>query len=61
MEASERKREWGVALFAAAYAADVVPSSAAAALVTFSDKLHQESSDFEKRNVWLEFMAEQPT
>lgn len=47
MEASEQKRGWGVALPAAAYAVDVVPASASVALVTFSDKLQQESGDFE--------------
>lgn len=50
METSPRKRGWGITLPAAAYAVDVVPNSASAALVTFSDKLQQESGDFENRN-----------
>jgi hypothetical protein len=51
MKASPQKRGWGVALPAAAYAVDVVPASASVALVTFSDKLQRESSDFENPKV----------
>jgi len=51
MEASEQKRGWGVALPAAAYAVDAVPASASVALATFSDKLQQESSDFENPKI----------
>ena len=51
MEASRQKSGWGVALPAAGYAVDVVPASASAALVTFSDKLRRESSGFENRKV----------
>jgi hypothetical protein len=51
LEASPQQSRWGIALAAAAYAANVVPSSASSELVTFSDKLHRESSDFENRKV----------
>jgi len=51
MEASSQKSGWGITLLAAAFAADVVPASAAAALATFSDKLRRESSDFENRQL----------
>ena len=49
MEASRQRAGWGIALPAAAYAVDVVPESASAALVVFSDKLQRESGDFESR------------
>jgi hypothetical protein len=51
METSRQKTGWGIALPAAAYAVDVVPASASAALVTFSNKLQRESSEFENRKV----------
>lgn len=47
MEASPQKHGWGIGLPAAAYAVEVVPASAASELVTFSDTLRRESSDFE--------------
>ena len=40
---------WGLAIPAAAFAAYVLPASASAQLVTFSDELRRESSDFENR------------
>lgn len=51
VEASPQQRGWGLAVPAAAYAAYVVPASASSELVTFSDKLLRESSDFENRKV----------
>jgi hypothetical protein len=51
LEESAQQSKWGIGLPAAAYAANVVPASASSALVTFSDKLHLESSDFENRKV----------
>jgi hypothetical protein len=51
VEASPQQSGWGIALPAAAYAAYVVPASASSELVTFSDKLQRESSDFENRKV----------
>src|SRR5437588_5477908 len=51
MEASPQKTGWGITLPAAAYAVDVLPASASPALVTFSDKLRLESSDFENRKL----------
>jgi len=51
MEASPQKSGWGITLPAAAYAVDVLPASASPALVTFSDKLRRESSDFENRKL----------
>src|SRR5947209_4155016 len=54
MEASPEHRGWGLALPAAAYAAYVVPPSASSELVTFSDKLHRESSEFENGKVLQE-------
>jgi len=51
MEASPQKSGWGITLPAAAYAVDAVPASASLALVTFSDKLRRESSDFENRKL----------
>jgi VWA domain containing CoxE-like protein len=50
MEASRQRTGWGITLPAAAYAVDVLPESASAALVTFSDKLRRESNDFETRH-----------
>jgi hypothetical protein len=49
MEASPQRAGWGVALPAAAYAVDVIPANASAMLVTFSDKLVKQSSNFENR------------
>jgi hypothetical protein len=49
--ASLQQSRWGIGLPAAAYAANVIPASASSELVTFSDKLHRESSDFENRNL----------
>jgi VWA domain containing CoxE-like protein len=49
MEASQQRSGWGITLPAAAYAVDVVPASASAALVTFSHKPQRESSSFEDR------------
>jgi hypothetical protein len=40
---------WGLGIPAAAFAAYVLPASASAQLVTFSDELRRESSDFENR------------
>jgi hypothetical protein len=51
MEASPQKSGWGITLPAAAYAVDVLPASASSALVTFSDNLRRESSDFENRKL----------
>lgn len=51
LQASEQQSRWGIGLPAAAYAANVVPASASSQLVTFSDKLRRESSDFENRKV----------
>ena len=51
MEASPQQSGWGLAIPAAAYAAYVVPESASAQLVTFSDTLRHESSDFENKQV----------
>jgi uncharacterized protein with von Willebrand factor type A (vWA) domain len=51
MEASPQKSGWGITLSAAAYAVDVIPASASCELVTFSDKIRRESSDFENRNL----------
>lgn len=51
MEASPQKRGWGSGLPAAAYAVEVVPASASSELVTFSDELRRESSDFENRKL----------
>lgn len=51
LAASPQQSKWGIGLPAAAYAASVVPASASSELVTFSDKLHRESNDFENRKV----------
>jgi hypothetical protein len=51
MKASPQQSGWGLAIPAAAYAAYVVPESASAQLVTFSDTLMRESSDFENQKV----------
>jgi hypothetical protein len=51
LQASDQQSRWGIGLPAAAYAANVVPASASSELVTFSDKLHRESSDFENRKL----------
>ena len=51
LQASEQQSRWGIGLPAAAYAANVVPASASSQLVTFSDKIRRESSDFENRKV----------
>ncbi len=49
MEASPQRSGWGVTLPTAAFAADVVPSTASVALATFSEKLMRESNGFENR------------
>ena len=51
LEVSTQQSRWGIGLPAAAYAANVIPASASSELVTFSDKLQRESSDFESRKV----------
>jgi hypothetical protein len=51
LQASEQQSRWGIGLPAAAYAANVVPENASSELVTFSDKIRRESSDFENRKV----------
>ena len=51
MEASPQRSGWGITLPAAAYAVDVLPASASAALVTFSEKLRIESNAFENRHL----------
>jgi hypothetical protein len=65
MEASPQKSGWGITLPAAAYAVDVLPASASPALVTFSDKLWLESSDFENPTLVgarvLDLAKRQPT
>ena len=43
------KNGWGLTIPAAVFAASVIPESASSALVTFSEKLHRESNDFENR------------
>jgi hypothetical protein len=47
MEASPQEPGWGIALPVAGYAVDVMPASAVAALVTFSDTVQRQSSDFQ--------------
>jgi hypothetical protein len=49
MQTSPHRTGFGLALSAAAYTVDVVPGSASAALVTFSDKIQQESKEFVSR------------
>jgi len=49
MEASPQRSGWGVTPPTAAFAADVVPSTASVALATFSEKLMRESNGFENR------------